>query len=100
VVSTGFGVLIPKKGVDLYFLYGLLRSPYVLNEMHRKLQGGGIPKISEKDLLEILVPDIPPEIQKQISENIKLAMQQLEKARSYFVECRNILEKYLSSGGL
>lgn len=89
VASTGFGILRPKEGVDLYYLYGLLRSRYVLAEMHRKLQGGGIPKISKTDLLEILVPEVTPKMQREIGETVKAGLQALREAQNSFAKAQD-----------
>jgi len=95
VVSTGFGVLRPREGTDLYYLYALIRSPYVLSEMRRRLQGGGIPKISEDDLMNILIPVIPHEKQVVIGAQIKKALSDLREAKITFDSTRQQIQELL-----
>lgn len=99
VVSTGFGVLRPKKGVDPYFLYAVLRSPYVLAQMRRKLQGAAIPTISENDLLGILIPDIPYEEQEKISEKVQAVLKNLKDAETRLAELQSFWEKMFGFKG-
>ncbi len=82
VVSTGFGILRPKKGVDPLILYALLRSDHVLGEIRRKLQGGGIPKVTKEDLMEIEVPLPNPGEQSRIKTEMQEFLQARQQARA------------------
>lgn len=95
VVSTGFGVLRPKEGIDIYYLYALIRIPYVLDEMRRRLQGGGIPKISEDDLMEILIPDFPEEERERISQRVKDVLNTLKGSTAKFKGIKKDIQTFL-----
>ena len=66
VATTGFGVLRPRQNVDLFFVYFMLRSSYVLDEIRRRLTGATIPAITKSEFKRIKIPVPPLHIQNEI----------------------------------
>lgn len=75
IASTGFGVLRPRQGIDGLFVYFMLRSSYVLDEIKRRLTGATIPSINESSFQEIALPLPPIHIQCKIADILKRAME-------------------------
>ncbi|MCA9316248.1 MAG: N-6 DNA methylase [Planctomycetes bacterium] len=88
ICSNGFRVLRPK-GVSPFLLVALLRSSYVLRQIHRLRTGAAIPAVSDRDLLEVLV--LLPE--RQTEQRI---VDLLEKAVELHEQQARVLEEALS----
>lgn len=67
VATTGFGVLRPKENIDGIFLFFMLKSPYILDEIKRRLTGATIPAITKTEFKKIRIPLAPLEIQHEIA---------------------------------
>lgn len=80
IASTGFAVLRPKKGIDRLFIYHMLRSEYILNEIKQRLSGATIPAITKSELgdIEVPIPDI--KIQRKI---VRIISETQKKAKKY-----------------
>jgi type I restriction enzyme S subunit len=82
IASTGFGVLTPRQGVDLFFVYFMLRGNYVLDEIKRRLTGATIPSINESGFEQIEIPLPPIYVQREIVGILKKAMENSEKIKA------------------
>jgi type I restriction enzyme S subunit len=82
IASTGFGVLKPKEGIDVLFIYFMLRSIYVLDEVKRRLTGATIPAISESCFEQIEIPLPPLHIQCKIVDILKGATENAENTKT------------------
>jgi type I restriction enzyme S subunit len=90
VATTGFGVLRAKQGVDPAFLYFMLRSSYILDEIARWLTGATIPSISASSFKKIQIPVPPIQVQKRIVSILRKASEESEKLTT---EERNLIKK-------
>jgi type I restriction enzyme S subunit len=82
IASTGFGVLKPRQGIDLFFVYYILRSNYVLDEIKRRLTGATIPSINESLFEQIEIPLPPLNIQCRIVDILRDATENSENAKT------------------
>jgi type I restriction enzyme S subunit len=82
IASTGFGVLKPREGVDLLFIYFMFRSNYVLDEIKRRLTGATIPAISESCFEQIEIPLPPIRVQCEIVDIFKKATENSENVKT------------------
>ncbi len=78
IATTGFTKLRIKNdenGKPLvlpYYLVGLLRSDFVLDDIKRRTRGSTIPNINEDDLLDVMVPvPLDDNIQKVMADKIE-----------------------------
>ena len=83
--STGFFVLRPRT-VSSGYLLALIKSIIVREQMHCEASGTILSAVPAKSLKNIIVPNIPPEKQDEISALV----QQSHTARR---EAKNLLEK-------
>ena len=81
VASTAFGVLKPKQNVDRFFLYFMLRSGYVLDEIKRRLAGVATPAITKSEFKRIKIPIPPLGIQKEIVNIMNRATEKSERLK-------------------
>ena len=101
ICSTGFAVLVPKKGMLNKFLFYTLRSEICTRQFARYCSGSGYPAINQEiDLPEVLVPKPPEDIQKRIVEEInpleKEALELESKKEKLKEEIDNLLLYYLN----
>lgn len=89
VVTTGFGVLKPRQDVDLCFVYSMLRSNYVLDEIRRRLTGATIPAITKSEFKRIEIPAPPLHIQKEIVNVLNRAT---EKSQRLKLKAKNLIK--------
>lgn len=82
IASTGFGVLKPRQGIDLFFVYFMLRGNYVLDEIKRRLTGATIPSINESGFEKIEIPLPPIEVQCRIIDLLKKATENSENVKT------------------
>ena len=82
IASTGFGVLKPRRGVDLFFVYFMLRGDYILDEIKRRLTGATIPSINESGFEQIEIPLPPIQVQCKIVDILKKAMENSENIKA------------------
>jgi len=68
IASTGFAIIhkIKDTSVNPIYLWTILRSQICLQQMLQRSSGGNYPAITEDQLLRILVPIPPTEIQDEI----------------------------------
>ena len=90
VATTGFGVLKPRKNVDLFFVYFMLRGSYVLDEIKRRLAGATIPAITKSEFKRIKIPVPPLHVQKEIVNILKKAT---DKSNKYKLRARNLVKR-------
>jgi type I restriction enzyme S subunit len=89
IASTGFGVLKTKQGVDTHFVYFMLRSSYVLDEIKRRLTGATIPAINESCFLEIQLPLPPMQVQLEIVDALRKVTEDSDTIK---VQARNQID--------
>jgi len=82
VATTGLGILRPRNGIDSWFLYYMLRSSYVLDEIKRRLTGATIPAITNLEFKKIKLPIPPIQIQKEIVTIMREATEESERLTS------------------
>ena len=72
IVSTGFAVLAPKKNVIGKYIYYVLFSDYLQNQMILRMERGAYPSINQNDIQNLQVPLPPIKVQKQIIDVLDL----------------------------
>lgn len=81
VVSTGFAVLRPKKGVLSGYIFALLVSNFFLEMIWRRKTGAAIPAISETDFKTLPTPLPSVEVQEEISTAVFESKEQAKRHR-------------------
>lgn len=66
IASTGFAVLRTKENLDPHYLYLIVGTDSVVEQMVARMGKGSYPSINEKDVEQIKIPLPPMEIQKQL----------------------------------
>lgn len=66
VISTGFAVLSAKDNIVAMYLYYLLFSDYLQNQMISRMGRGSYPSINQNDVKELIIPLAPKDIQNNI----------------------------------
>ena len=70
IVSTGFAVLRASETIHPKYLYYMLLSEYMVNQMISKMGKGSYPSINQSDVNELNIPLPDLTIQQAIIENI------------------------------
>ncbi len=78
--SNEFIVLTCKEAVLPEFLRTILTSPLVLDKVSSMQAGAALPRIGSKDLLDIVVPIPPIEIQRDLVREINSSNKKYEEA--------------------
>ena len=89
VVSTGFAVLSVKEEIVGKFLYYLLFTDYLQDQMVGRMGRGSYPSINQNDIKELMVPLPPLEIQQSIEGEIDEIQNLINKNRlliDYFIK--------------
>lgn len=93
IASTGFAVLSTKDfKTDPYFLYLLLGTDLVTKQLVRITSGGLYPAISEDELMNIFIPIIDNESQKEIGIGIKTYFKNLINSKQLIAEAKQEVE--------
>jgi restriction endonuclease S subunit len=82
--------LKPRKGTDLLFLYFMLRSDYVLDEIKRRLRGATIPSINESSFEQIELPLPPIQVQCKIADILK---ETSENAKDMKTQAKSLIKE-------
>lgn len=93
VVTTGFGVLKPKKGISLKFIYHMLRSDFVLSEIKRRLTGATIPSIRNDSFLDIPMINPPRVVQDKIVAILDNAEYKSQQVKSEYQKAYKQIEE-------
>jgi type I restriction enzyme M protein len=72
VVSTGFAVLSVKSEIMDKFLYYLLFTDHLQEQMISRMGRGSYPSINQNDVKELMIPVPPVNIQKTLVNEIEL----------------------------
>ncbi|OGI59676.1 hypothetical protein A2814_01235 [Candidatus Nomurabacteria bacterium RIFCSPHIGHO2_01_FULL_38_19] len=75
IASTGFAVLrdLKNKEVNKNYLFYILRTSFILDQMLQRSSGGNYPAITAEELQKIIIPLPPLATQNEIVEIMKLA---------------------------
>lgn len=96
IASTGFAVLSTKNfKTDPYFLYLLLGSDLVTKQLVRMTSGGLYPAISEDELMDIYIPVVGEEYQKDIGSGMKIYFENLICAKQLIDEAKQDVENLI-----
>ncbi len=82
IASTGFGVLRSREDIDILFVYFMLRSNYILDEIKRRLTGATIPAINESCFEQIEIPLPPYNTQREIINILREVTKNSENAKT------------------
>ena len=97
IASTGFSVLrdLKNKEVNKSYLFYILRTSFILDQMLRRSSGGNYPAITAEELKKIIIPVPSLEIQLKIVEIMQSAYDKKaskeQKAESVF----NSIDDYI-----
>ncbi len=91
VVSTGFAVLRPKKGVASEVLYVLMRLKSTFNQIRWMVAGTIQPAIKDEDLMQIILPKLNKGTQDKVIKRIKKIEKAREKVRKELEEVEKII---------
>lgn len=89
VCSTEFHVLRAKK-CDGFYLFSFLRSKAIVNQTSYLMTGNTLPRLQTADIENLLIPVPSPEIQREISDEVKF---RVDKAELLQQEAQETLEK-------
>jgi len=89
VASTGFGVLKPKERIDIFFVYFMLRSGYILDEIRRRLTGAAIPAITKSEFKRIEIPVPSLHIQNEI---VSIMNRFIKKSERLKLRAKNLIK--------
>lgn len=70
IASSGFTVIEPDQSYNLIYLREFLFSPYGIEQLKNKMTGATYPAITIANLMELLVPFPPIEVQNEIAEKV------------------------------
>jgi type I restriction enzyme S subunit len=90
VASTGFAVL--DSSINPYFLFLLLRTDLVTNQLIRFTSGGLYPAISEEDILEVYLPIVDKEYQERLGSMVMKSTLNLLQAKNLIFEAKQDVE--------
>jgi len=90
VATTGFGVLKPRQDVDTFFVYFMLRSNYILDEIKRRRTGATIPAITKSEFRRINIPVPPRRVQREVVTILSRAAEKSEKLK---VQAREFIKR-------
>ena len=100
IASTGFVVLrnLKNKEVNKNYLFYILRTSFILDQMLQRSSGGSYPAITVEELSKIIIPIPAPETQEKIVEIMQSAYakkaEKEQKAEDFFHSIDNyILEE-------
>jgi type I restriction enzyme S subunit len=62
------------------FLYGFLSTPYGQHQIKARIYGGVVDELTDADLANCLIPDVPIEIQKSVGEKVTAAFELRDRA--------------------
>ncbi len=85
VCSTGFSV-IKSESINPYFLFALLKTKFVINQLVRKTSAAMYPAVSEEDIFNLKIINPSSSFQEKIESKIKLAYQKEEEADRIYKE--------------
>lgn len=94
VCSTGFAVLRPKKILSGY-LFVLLKSNIVINQLVRLTSAAMYPAVSEEEIANIKIPISSQSFQQKIEDIVKGAQKKRKLADEKYKEAEKILNKEL-----
>jgi len=80
--TAAFAVIRAKQGTDQDYLFALMRTNLIINQLVHRMTGSTYPTVSKDDVKEILIPVPPLEVQSQIAEEIKRRRKEAEQLRS------------------
>ena len=96
VVTSGFAVLTATE-VNPYYLLSFLRTKYFKMQVRRYRVGSAIPDISYEDLKKVLVPRLPEELEREISELMEEAYRQRATAKIKLGNATDLMDRQLPS---
>jgi hypothetical protein len=86
VASTGFAVLTPKESLKSGWIYQLLFTDLLQDQMIGQMGKGAYPSINSNDVKNLKIPLPPLEVQEQIVAEIEAEQKAIE-------ECKKLIEK-------
>ncbi len=82
-----------KKKFDSYFMLLLLRSKYVQNQVRYMIKGTtGITFVNPKDVLNVIIPVVPLEVQNEIGFKIKRSHNNVYRSMQLIAEAKQDVE--------
>ena len=81
ITSTGFAVLRIKPSIDPYYLYNVIYSDQVVDQMIAKMGKGSYPSINQTDVKQIKIPLLDLSVQKHLASIIKKENEIIEANR-------------------
>jgi len=95
IASTAFAVLDGLGFINPKYLWMVLRSPFFIDQVERKMRGQAYPAINDRDLAALPIPIPPLEEQNRIAKNLdallvlcddlEVALQKRERRRDRLV---------------
>ena len=82
IASTGFAVLRAKKGLEPKYLYGIINSDQIVDQMIGRMGKGAYPSINQTDVKQIKIPLPSLEIQKQLVVEVDNEQKVIEANRN------------------
>ena len=99
ICSTGFAVLRPKKILSGY-LFALLKSKIVINQLVRLTSAAMYPAVSEEEIANIKIPIPSQSFQKEIEKLVKESQRKRKLADKKYKEAEEILNEKLGLDNL
>lgn len=95
VCSTGFSVLLPRRGTKPDFLCAFLRSPWGLKQLEQKMSNANYPALTEDWLNEVLVPDLSDEVVKKVCKTMQQMRHKLAQSDALREKAIRIVENMI-----
>ena len=80
--TAAFAVIRAKQGTDQDYLFALMRTNLIIDQLVHRMTGSTYPTVSKDDVKEILIPVPPLEVQSQIAKEIKCRRKEARQLRS------------------
>ena len=97
IASTGFAVLrdLKNKEVDKNYLFYILRTSFILDQMLQRSSGGNYPAITAEELKKIIIPLPPIETQNKIVEIMQSAYEKKASKEQEAESVFNSIDYYI-----
>ncbi|QTH59918.1 restriction endonuclease subunit S [Corynebacterium hindlerae] len=92
ICSTDIVVLVPSEQVEAEYLKSYLLTETCLAQVLQRVNGINLPRISTKDLLQVVIPFPPLAEQRRIAEILETSSHQIQQTRNQIQQLEAILD--------
>jgi type I restriction enzyme S subunit len=97
IASTGFAIIrdLKKKSLSKDFLFYVLRTDYVLNQMLQRSSGGNYPAITLQELKKVRIPVVDKESQHQVISIMDKAYEKKQRLEEKSDDLLSSIDRYI-----